>query len=137
MFNSGVDPASGPTYNSTMADRAPVVPGDYARIAVEVASEHQAADIVLLDVTGVSDFADYFVIATAESSRQMRVLAEVIGGALEEAGATLHHREGTHVGGWMLLDVGDLIVHLFAPEARDYYRIEEAWSGAVEVLRLQ
>ena len=120
-----------------MADKTAVAPGDQARIAVEVASEHQAADIVMLDVTGVSDFADYFIILTAESGREMRNLAEQIERVVKENGATLHHSEGTPGSGWMLLDVGDVIIHLFGPEEREFYDIEGAWSQTVEVVRLQ
>lgn len=112
-------------------------PGDIARLAVDVASEYQAFDIVMLDITGVCDFADFFVIMTAESTRQVRSLVQEIEGALEATGANLHHREGTPDGGWMLLDFGDLIVHLFGPEAREFYAIEEAWAEGTEVVRVQ
>jgi ribosome-associated protein len=57
--------------------------------------------------------------------------------AVEEAGGLLHHREGTHLNGWMLLDFGDLIVHLFGPDERDYYNLEQAWPEAQEVVRIQ
>ena len=56
---------------------------------------------------------------------------------LETSGAVLHHREGSPRGGWILLDFGDLVVHLFAPDEREYYHLEGAWPGAVEVVRLQ
>ena len=87
-------------------------PVDCARMAVDVASDGLASDIVMLDLKGISDFTDYFVILTADSSRQMRSLAEEIEGSLTEAGAGMHHVEGTHSSGWMLLDFGDVIVHL-------------------------
>ena len=112
-------------------------PVEYAHLAVEVASDKQAVDIVMLDIHEISDFTDFFVIMTAESTRQMRSLASDLEDALEEAGAVLHHREGTHLSGWMLLDFADIIVHLFGPEERDFYQIERAWSEAVEVVRIQ
>ncbi len=120
-----------------MVKQAIIEPVEHARLAVDVASERLALDVVMLDIRELSDFADYFVIMTAESSRQIRSLVEEIEDTLKAAGATLHHREGTSDSGWMLLDFGDLIVHMFGPEKREYYSIEAAWSGAVEVLRIQ
>ena len=120
-----------------MTEMVLLQPVEYARLAVDVASEKQASDVVMLDIREIGDFADYFVILTAESSRQMQALVEEIEQALEGTGATLHHREGTHRSGWELLDFGDVIVHLFGPEEREFYNLEEAWSGAIEVVRIQ
>ena len=110
---------------------------DYARKAVEVASEKQATDILLLDIRKVSTFADFFVIMTAESRRQMDVLSQDMEAALEGAGALLHHREGSPTSGWLLLDFGDLIIHLFAPEEREFYQLEELWSKGQQLVRIQ
>ena len=120
-----------------MTQRVLLPPVDYARLAVDVASEGLASDIVMLDITGVSDFADYFVILTVESTRQMQSVSEDLEKALEESGATLHHREGSAQGGWRLLDYGDVIVHIFGPEERRFYDLEVAWSAAREVVRIQ
>ena len=120
-----------------MVERVRLEPAEYARLAVEIASEKQASDVVMLDISGVSDFADYFVILTAESRRQMRALVEDIETALEREGATIHHREGSPQGGWWLLDFGDLIVHIFGPEEREFYNIEGAWAEGGEVVRIQ
>jgi len=113
-----------------------LTPVEYARLAVEVAADKHAEDIVLLDLRGVSDFTDYFVILTAESPRQMETLAEDLEEALEAQHARLHHREGTSQGGWLLLDFGDLIIHLFGPEAREFYQLEQVWSQGSEVVRI-
>lgn len=110
---------------------------DIARLAVDVASDKQASDIVLLDLRGVSDFADYFVILTAETARQIDSLVEEIERALERSGASVYHREGSPQSGWMLLDFGDVIIHLFGPEEREFYNLEGAWARAAEVLRIQ
>ncbi len=110
---------------------------DHARTAVDVASEGLASDVTMLDVRGISAFADYFVILTAESRRQMEALRESLEEKMETSGAVLHHREGTTVGGWVLLDFGDLVIHMFAPDAREYYQLEGAWPDAAEVVRLQ
>ncbi len=106
-------------------------------MAVDVASEGLASDVTMLDVKGISAFTDYFVILTAESRRQMEALRERLEKELEASGAVLHHCEGTPLGGWVLLDFGDLVIHMFAPDAREYYHLEGAWPGAVEVVRLQ
>ena len=120
-----------------MAERVLVEAEACARAAVDAASDKQAADIVMLDLRGVSDFTDYFVVLTAESTRQMESVAEEVQGALKRAGAILHHREGTSGSGWMLLDFGDVIVHLFGPEEREFYQLESVWSRGSEVVRLQ
>ena len=115
-------------YNVAMTESVLLQPVECARLAVDVVSERQASDIVLLDIRDASDFADYFVIVTAESARQMRTLAEEMESSLERTGATLHHREGTPHSGWMLLDFGDVLVHLFGPEEREFYQIEGVWA---------
>ena len=112
-------------------------PVELARQAVDIASDRQASDIVMLDIRGVCDFADYFVILTAESTRQLDSLAVEIEKPLGADGGTLHHREGNSQGGWLLLDFGDLIVHLFRREEREFYQIERAWSRGVETVRIQ
>ena len=119
-----------------MIEKVLIQPTEYARLAVDVASDKQASDVVMLDIRGVSNFADYFIILTAESSRQLRNLADEIEKALKGAGIGLHHREGTPNSGWVLLDYGDVIIHMFGPEERDFYDLEGAWPQAVEVVRL-
>ena len=85
----------------------------------------------------VSDFTDYFIVLTVESSRQMDSLRDDLESVAEENGGKLHHREGTSNGGWVLLDFIDVIVHLFNPDSRDYYQIEQAWPDAIETVRIQ
>ncbi len=124
-------------YNAFMMESTALHSTEYAQLAVDVAEEKLASDIVLLDIREVSDFADYFVILSADSSRQMAMLSEEIEHALEGRGYVRHHREGTPQGGWMLLDFGDVIVHIFGPEEREFYSIESAWSEGVEIVRIQ
>ena len=97
----------------------------------------QAADILMLDVSDVSSFADYFVIMSADNRRQMEALAEDLAQVLKQAGASLHHREGTADSGWVLLDFGDVLLHVFATEAREYYRMDQLWSKGRTVVRIQ
>ena len=108
-----------------------------ARLAVDLASEAIASDILLLDISNCSDFADYFVIMTASSVRQINSLSESIDKGLRNVGLTRHHKEGIAASGWVLLDFGDLIIHIFGSEQREHYNLESAWSQATEVTRLQ
>ena len=110
---------------------------EVARKAVEIASDKQASDIVLLDCRGVCSFADYFVICSGESERQIKAIYEEVEQALKKKGILPHHREGTSDSGWLLLDFGDLVVHIFAPFEREYYRLDELWSKAIPVIRIQ
>ena len=104
---------------------------------VDMASEKLAADIVMLDMRGPCSFTDYFVILTGETRRQIRALLDDIEQTMEEAGMYLHHIEGTADGGWVLLDYGDLVVHVFGPEEREFYQIESLWSHAPVLFRVQ
>jgi len=108
-----------------------------ARKAVEAASDKQASDIVLLDTQGVCSFADYFVICSGDSDRQIQAIYDEVGHVLKKEGILPHHREGTVDSGWLLLDFGDVIVHIFAPFERDYYQLDRLWSQAVLVVRIQ
>ncbi|MBI4298957.1 MAG: ribosome silencing factor [Chloroflexi bacterium] len=119
-----------------MAESILLQPTEYARLAVDAALDKQASDVLMLDVRGISDFADFFVLLTADSKRQLDALAEEIEAALKRQGASLHHREGNPDSGWVLLDFGDLIVHIFGSEEREYYRLEQVWSKALQVVRI-
>ncbi len=125
-------------YNRGMTEQTETAlqPLDYARHAADVASDKLASDIVMLDIADVSDFADYFVIVTVESTRQMRALAEDLEHALEDKGCRRHHREGTPESGWMLLDFGDLVIHIFGADERQFYDLESAWAEATELVRI-
>ena len=105
-------------------------------MAVEVASEKLAEDIVLLDLRQIASFADYFVIMSAESTRQIEALEEDITRAIKEAGVSRFHREGTSGSGWILLDFSDIIVHIFGPEEREFYGLERLWGQAQQVVRI-
>ncbi len=104
---------------------------------MEAAADKQASDIVLLDVRGVCSFADYFVICSGESERQISAIYDEVGHRLKQEGVLPHHREGTIGSGWLLLDFGDIVVHIFAPVEREYYQLDELWNQATPVLRIQ
>ena len=104
---------------------------------VDLAVEKQASNIVLLDVREVCSFADYFVICSGESERQLRTIQDEIEKGLKQEGVPPHHREGTTDSGWLLLDYGDIIVHVFGMEQREYYKLDSLWNRARTVLGMQ
>ena len=110
---------------------------DLARVALEEASTNMGSDIVLLDTRNVSDFTDYFVIASGETERHLEMLADRIERKLRDLGTRRNHREGSGSGGWLLIDFPGFIVHLFNRETREFYDLEGLWSEATEVVRLQ
>lgn len=104
---------------------------------VEAASDKQAIDIVLLDTRGVCSFADYFVICSGDSSRQIDAIREEIEHVLKKQGVQPHHYEGSTESGWLLMDYGAVIIHIFAPEERDYYQLDRLWGQANTLVRIQ
>ncbi len=109
---------------------------EIARRAANAAQEKQASDIFLLDLSGTCPFADFFLICTGDNKRHMEAIREEIERALLEEGVRLLRDEGEGDSGWILMDFGDLIVHIFSPEQRSFYRLEELWSNASPVLRI-
>ena len=108
-----------------------------AKVAVDTASDKKASDVLLLDVKDVTTIADYFVICSGNNARQIQAIADAIDEDLRKQGARLLYREGDAETGWVLLDFGDVIVHIFAPKEREYYRLERLWSEATTVVYLQ
>ena len=92
---------------------------------------------MLLDVHGQTILADYFVICTAETERQLRAVLRAIDEELVAAGARNPRMEGSPETGWFLLDFGDVIVHLFSPDQREFYRIERLWRQAQPLVVVQ
>jgi len=90
----------------------------------------------LLDTRGICGFADYFVIVSGESARQLNAISDEIMQTLKKGAIAPLHREGTAASGWMLLDYGDVIVHIFSSEEREYYKLDEKWSAARFVVRM-
>lgn len=111
---------------------------DLAKRVVEVAEDRQAADIVLLDIRPITPVADYFVICSGNSERQLNALRREIAETLKrEVQLTPLHSEGTPTSGWVLLDYGDVVVHLFSPAEREYYQLDELWGAALPLVRIQ
>ena len=114
-------------------------PGDleYAQALLDVVVDRQGADVVLMDLTSLAVFADYFVIATVDNIRQARAVEDALG----EAAAARGHRtrvEGEPDEGWILIDAGEgIFVHLLSLESRVYYDLEGLWHRAQEIVRVQ
>jgi ribosome-associated protein len=108
-----------------------------ARAAADIASDKKASDVIVLDVRDVTTIADYFVVCSGNNTRQIQAISEAIDEGLGRQGGNLLHREGDAETGWVLLDFGDVIVHIFAPKEREYYRLERLWNEAKTVVYLQ
>ncbi len=91
----------------------------------------------MLDACGVCSFADYFVICSGESDRQIQAIYDEVGHILKKAGILPHHSEGNVDSGWLLLDFGDVIVHIFGALQREYYQLDKLWSRATPIVRIQ
>jgi ribosome-associated protein len=103
---------------------------EMARLAAAALDDKKGGDIRILGVDDLTIIADYFVIATGSSVTQVRALADEAEYRLEQAGVKLRHREGMDKGGWIALDFGAVIVHVFQPAARDFYSLEKLWADA-------
>ena len=112
-------------------------PLDIARRVVELAEDKKAADIVLLDLTGLTTLADAFVICSGGSERQLDAIADGIVEGLRAEKVRPIGREGMAVSHWVLLDFGAVVVHIFTPPEREYYSLEKHWSEARTVVRVQ
>lgn len=108
---------------------------ELARYIVDVVEDRKAEDIVLLDLRPDTVIADFFVLATGTSDRQLRALADYVREDIKENLREIpFSMEGTPESGWILMDYGTVIVHLFAAEQREYYDIEGLWSQVANVL---
>ena len=104
---------------------------DFALIAARAADEKKASDIVIQEVRELLIITDYFVIITGRNDRQVDAIAEAVEEALrEQAGIKPLGREGLDKCEWVLLDYGDIVIHIFQPEIREFYRLETLWNDA-------
>jgi ribosome-associated protein len=99
------------------------------RVAVEALEDIKAEDIVVMDVRKMSALFDYVIVASAESTRQTRALANNVQGKLRSIGAGVLGVEGTNSGEWVLVDLGEVIVHVMQPTVRTFYNLEQLWGG--------
>jgi ribosome-associated protein len=122
---------AGPSSRAAKAAQAPLSPEQMAVEIAELASDRKALDIVQLDLRGMIGYADYFVIGTGRTDRQTRAIHDAIHQGLKTDHGLLPRRvEGLSEARWILLDYLDVVVHIFTPETRDYYRLEQLWGEA-------
>jgi ribosome-associated protein len=106
---------------------------DYALLAAQAALDKKADDVMILDVEPVIVITDFFVIATGASDTQVKAIADEVEVQVEKAGLQVRGREGVAERQWILLDFGDLVVHVFQPEMREFYRLEKLYGDVERV----
>jgi len=99
-------------------------------VAVRAAESKKATDIRVLDLTGITSFADYFVICTGANARNVQAIADEVGLQLKHHGELPNSLEGYNQAEWILADYGDFLVHIFSPKSREYYDLERLWRNA-------
>ena len=106
---------------------------EMARIAWNALSDKKGEDIKIIDITGISVLADYFIIANGNSDSQVNALVDNVEEELHKAGYPLRQREGQASGSWVLLDFGDIIVHVFDKENRLFYDLDRIWKDGKDI----
>jgi len=104
------------------------------KAAYNAVSDKMGDDIVVLDIREVSIISEYFIIASANNSNQLKAMADNVQEKLCELGVPMRHVEGVQSARWILVDFGHIIVHLFCKEEREYYRLEKLWGDARPIL---
>ena len=110
---------------------------EIARFAADVASDSFASDILLLNVSNKSAFADFMIILTVGSARQMSAVVQELEIEMKSKGINKYRKEGAADSGWMVVDFADIIVHLFGKDEREYYALDDVWSEGQRLLRIQ
>jgi ribosome-associated protein len=103
---------------------------DELKIALKAVDSKKASDVTILDISGIASFANYFLICTGDSSRQIQAIADEVAAKLKENGSRPNHIEGYRNAEWVLLDYIDLVVHIFSKSARAFYDLERLWRDA-------
>lgn len=108
-----------------------------AHLLVNALEAKKAENILLMDISEVTSFADYFIICSGTSDRMLNALADVVHDTAKTQTDLRVRMEGKSDYGWVVVDCGDIVVHVFSPSQRDYYRLEELWEHGKVILRLQ
>ena len=106
-----------------------------ANAVVKALEDKKAGNIELLDVSAQTSLGDYFVIASCQSTVQVRACADEVEEQLDKAGIVVLHKEGYSTGSWILMDYGDVVVHVMQQEIREFYGIERLWDDAGTAVR--
>lgn len=110
-----------------------ISPIEIVRLAFQAAQQRKALDPVVIDIHGMSTFADYFFICSADNYVQLRAICEQIEKVLQEHKLKPRHIEGYEKSGWVLMDYNSVIIHIFLEESRQYYALENLWGDAERV----
>ncbi len=106
---------------------------DLALLAVNLLEEKKAADVVICDIRKISLISDYFIICSGNTAIQVKALADYLVDKLDEHHFVLLRQEGYHEGVWVLLDFGEVVIHIFQPEARIFYNLERLWKNSSQI----
>ena len=106
---------------------------EMARVAYQALDEKKGEDIRVIDISGISVIGDYFVITNGTSDSQVGALVDNVEEKMHKAGYELKEQEGNNIGTWVLLDYGDIIIHIFDRENRPFYNLERIWSDGKDV----
>ena len=128
---------SNPVVRPTIHELAIADGRDRALLIADIISDTPARDTVVLDIHELSPYAGYFVITAGENERQLRAISRTLIEKMAEAGVRPQRTEGTAASGWMVLDFGVALVHIFSLDQRDFYRLEELWAEAPTLLAIQ
>lgn len=110
---------------------------EIAHKIVSALEEKKGENIILMDIQEVASFADYFILCSGTSDRMLRALADVVSETAHKEAKLVVKTEGSAENGWIVADCGDVVIHLFSPSRREYYRLEELWDKGKVLLRLQ
>ena len=110
---------------------------ELTRNIVSILEEKKGEEIVLFDINEIADFASYFIICSGTSVRMLDALADAVVKTVKKNLSNIPRIEGKPEDGWLVLDLGDVVLHLFTPDQRDFYKLEELWSDGKVLLHLQ
>jgi len=126
-------PEGGPLKLATTGQFLTLPALDRACLCARVAADNKARDVVVLDLRGITPLYDFFVLSTGNSRRQIHTITEEIDANLRQRGDLRLSVEGYEGSKWVVQDYGDVVVHVFAPDTREYYAMEDLWGDAPRV----
>jgi ribosome-associated protein len=104
-----------------------------AQRAAQIAIDNKAQDVVILDLRGISDMTDFFIVASGTSDTAVRSIGQHVSEEMKKEGSPVTHTEGLEKGRWVLLDFVDFVVHIFHPTLRNFYQLERLWADAEQI----